>query len=239
MNKTRDRIIIGIISVILGIVMAVQFKAVQSNFLGGLSPVQSSRDLMAELSVLKIEKEELLKDYENLENKLASIEDAESKDNLLIKSLNQDLLKYKKLAGYETMIGQGIEVLIDNPPKEMNFTYEVNLVYEYELILKLINELNAAGAEAICLNDERIINITAVRTAGNNLMVNSIPQLPPFTIKAIGNKDTLDGAINQVFGIVTQFRDRNYQVNVRKLDEVVIPKANEIIKFKYANTVEQ
>lgn len=239
MNKTRDKIIIGIISIVLGIIMSMQFKAVQNNFLGGLTPVQSSKELMAELSQLKIEKEDLIKEYQELENKLASIEDAESKDNLLIKSLNEDLSKYKRLAGYESMVGQGIEVSIDNPPKEMNFTYEVNLVYEYELILKLINELNAAGAEAISINDERVINITAIRTAGNNLMVNSIPQLPPFTVKAIGNKDTLDGAINQVFGIVSQFRDRNYQVNVRKIDEVIVPKANGIIKFKYAKTVEE
>lgn len=238
--KKRDKMWLLLICMILGIFLSVQFKVIQKNFSsGGLTPNQKLTQMAVELKQLQEEKESLLKDLAEYDAKLSAIEETASQENVVIKNLRQELDKYKLIAGFKDVKGEGVVISVDNPAGDVNFNYDVNIVYEFELLLSVVNELNAAGAEAISINDQRIISTTEIRTAGNAININSIPQSPPYVIKAIGNKDTLDGAVNQIFGIVSILRDRRYQVSVRKMDEIVIPRYNDVVLIDYAKTVEE
>lgn len=234
----KDYLWIGLICVILGVILAQQMKIVQNDMLDGLSPRQKSGELVNELQKVREEKEVLLEQINALEARLQEIESSESKESVLIKTLNEDLERYKMFAGLSDVEGQGIVITIDNPPVDMNYTYEVNFVYDYHLLLSLVNELNAAGAEAISINDQRITGLSEIRTAGSSININLIPQQAPFVIKAIGSSDTLDGAVNQRFGIVSQIRDKRYLIEVKKSDNVRISKFNGIVDFRHANVTQ-
>lgn len=238
--QKKDKFLLLIVCMVLGVFLSMQFKTIQKNFSsGGLMPNQKLTQMSIELKGLKEEKEELLKELAEDEARLSAIENTASQENIVIKNLKDELNKYKLIGGFKNVKGEGIVISIDNPPKDINFNYDVNIAYEFELILNVVNELNAAGAEAISINDQRIISTTEIRTAGNAININKIPQSPPYVIKSIGNKDTLDGAVNQIFGIVSILRDRRYQVSVRKLDEVIIPRYNDVIRIEYAKTIEE
>lgn len=232
----KKSIWIGIMSVLLGLVLAFQLKLVQQNYLNGLSPTQKSAEIVAELNVVKNEKENIEAELSDLQMRLKEIEEAESADNALIKRLNEDVEKLRYFSGLTDVKGQGIIITLDNPPEDGNYTYEKNIVYDYQLVLSLINELNAAGAEAISINEQRIISISEIRAAGNAININKIPQSTPFVIKAIGNKETLEGAVNQRFGIVSILRENSYFVEVKKYDDIQIARYGGIIRFNYAKT---
>jgi uncharacterized protein YlxW (UPF0749 family) len=227
---------LGIMSILLGIVLAFQLKLVQKNYLNGLSPTQKSAEIIAELNAVKSEKENLQVQLADMEARLKEIEEAESADNALIKRLNQDVEKLRYFSGLTDVKGQGIIITLDNPPEDGNYVYERNIVNDYQLVLNLVNELNAAGAEAISINEQRIISISEIRAAGNAININKIPQSTPFVIKAIGNKETLEGAVNQRFGIVSILRENSYFVEVKKYDDIQIPRYGGIIRFNYAKT---
>ena len=232
----KDNIWIGLVCVILGIVVAVQFKVVQRNYLNGVSPHVKSTELITEVSKLRAEKDSLQKELANLELKIKEIESSAADESILIKRINDDLDKYKKFSGLSEVMGPGIEITVDNPPKEIGITYEINIVYDYESILSLINELNAAGAEAVSVNGQRLTAISEIRMAGNNINVNSVPQSAPFIIKAIGQPETLEGAISQRFGIVSSIRDKGYLLDIKQYESLTIEKYNGIVDFKYAKT---
>ena len=59
-------------------------------------------------------------------------------------------------------------------------------------LLRVINELRAAGAEAIAINGERIVAMSEIRCAGPTLSVNNNRSAPPYEIKAIGNPNNLE-----------------------------------------------
>ncbi len=200
--------------------LAQQAKTVQRDMLDGLSPRQKSGELVTELQKVRDEKEVLLEQISALEERIKEIESSESKENVLIKTLNEELERYKMFAGLSDVEGQGIVITIDNPPVDMNYAYDTNFVYDYHLLLSLVNELNAAGAEAISINDQRITGRSEIRAAGNAININLIPQQAPFVIKAIGSSDTLDGAVSHRFGIVSQIRDKRYLIEVKKSDNV-------------------
>ncbi len=136
------------------------------------------------------------------------------------------------------VIGQGIIITIDNPPSDPNSSSEYDVVNHYHEIVMIVNELNAAGAEAISINDQRIISISEIRNAGNAINVNNIPQTVPIVIKAIGKKSALDGALTGRYGKVTELRTY-YQVlvDVKTMDEIIIPRYHGIIDLRYVRSV--
>ncbi len=233
----KDKVIIAVVCMALGVVLSIQFRIVQGNK-GALLPNQKSTELSNELKRVQEEKEGLLRELAQLEQQLTDFQNSASKENVLIKNLNQELDKYRVIGGFKDVRGPGVIVTVDNPPKDANFNADVNIVYEYELLLGLINELKAAGAEAVSVNDQRLISTSEIRSAGNAININAVPQQPPYIVKAIGNKDTLDGALNQVFGIVSILRDHRYLVSVQKQDDISIVRYKDVVKLKYAQPVE-
>ena len=65
----------------------------------------------------------------------------------------------------------------------------------------MVNELKAAGAEAVSVNDQRLVAVSPVRCAGPTIFVNNTPQTPPYVIRAIGEPNTLETALNISGGI--------------------------------------
>lgn len=238
MKIKKDALWIGSVCILLGIIMSLQFKTVQKNFLQGQTPSQKSAQLVSELTKLTNEKALLSSEIEVLEKKLKEIESTESKGNVVIKNLNDDLQKYKMFAGLTDVYGPGIQIFIDNPSNELNSTVETNLVYDYDMLSNLINELNAAGAEAISINDQRILSQTEIRAAGEHININKVPQTAPFIIKVIGDSTTLENALTSRFGIVSIIREKNYQLDIKKMEKITINKYNGIIDFRYSNSIE-
>ncbi|MDK2868573.1 MAG: hypothetical protein PWP51_2004 [Clostridiales bacterium] len=233
----KDYIWIGIGCVILGVFISFQMKFVQGTYLNGTTPTQKTTEILNELSAVKNEKEELLAQIETLESQLEDIQGSAANENAVIKGLTEELNRYKNFAGMTKVQGQGILVTIDNPPQDSSYGVDLNINYDYKLILELINELNSAGAEAISINDQRMVNNTEVRFASSQINVNTVPLTSPFTIKAIGNSRTLQGALNQRFGIVSTIRDMGYYIEVKEVDNLELPAFNGSIKFNYAAPV--
>jgi len=236
----KTNIIIGLISVVLGIVFSIQYKAVNNDYLEGLFPSQRAIQLENELSSTMAEKENLQEQLEYYEDELRNIKESESKESAVIKSLNAETLKFRVIAGLEDVEGEGVQVAIEDPSAEMDYSRDGGsvIMYNYDLILSMINILNAAGAEAISVNNQRIIAMTEIHLAGNNLNINNVPTAPPFVVKAIGDSDTLEAALNIRYGIVWEMRE-NYklQVGIKKFENIMIEKYKNVIQFRYAEPV--
>jgi uncharacterized protein YlxW (UPF0749 family) len=237
MKLKKDHIWIALACIILGVFIAFQMKFIQGTYLDGVTPTQKTSELLTELSAVKTEKEALAEEIERLEDQLSEIQNSASNESVIIKSLTDELDRYKAFSGMTKVSGMGVVVTIDNPQQDANLGVETNIAYDYQLILDLVNELNSAGAEAISINEQRMVNSTEVRLAGTQVNVNTIPISPPFIVKAIGNSKTLDGAINQRFGIVQTIRELGYYVEVKQVETLEISAYNGSITFKYAQTV--
>jgi uncharacterized protein YlxW (UPF0749 family) len=235
-EKLRANIWIGIGSIILGLIISFQLKVVSDKFLNGMTPTKRSAQLIQELENTKNQNEIYAEEIARLEAELADIKDSAADESVIIKNLNDKIELYKKFAGLTEVSGPGILIVVDNSNDSMDNSNQ-NLVYDYNLILSLVNELNAAGAEAISINEQRIVSYSEIRTAGNYLKVNSIPLSPPFNIKAIGNPDTLHGSINQRFGIVSIIRDNGYFIENTRKSDIQITKYDGVIEFNYLEDV--
>ena len=95
----------------------------------------------------------------------------------------------------------------------------------------------AAGAEAFSVNGQRIVSTSAIRCVGPVIQINGVNIAAPFTISAIGEPDTLVGALNLRGGIMSDIKEAKIDVTVEKHDEVIIPAYDKVIEYQYASPV--
>jgi len=237
-QKILNQIAIGIVCVVLGIIVSLQYKVFRETTGNGTAPFKRVTELYNEKESLIKEKEQLNEELDKVRAALIEIETAESKGSAVIRNLTETIRGYELLAGMTNVKGEGVVITISNPPQEPGAYTEVNIMNQYVEILKLINDLNASGAEAIAINEQRVIALSEIRTAGQYLNVNFVPQSLPLTIKAIGKKSALEGALTYRFGQVTLLRDAGLLVDIRKEDEIIIPRFHGLVNFQYAETIE-
>ena len=132
------------------------------------------------------------------------------------------------LAGLTPVQGPGIVITLRDSKTPLPNAMPIgitppNLIHDTD-INQVVNELKAAGAEAIAVNNQRLILTSAVRDIGHTIVVNHVVQAPPYVIRAIGNGHTLMNAINQNGGIAMQIRyfDKS-MISVQKAETLDLP----------------
>ena len=107
-------------------------------------------------------------------------------------------------------------------------------------LMSILNELRNAGAEAIEINGQRIINTSSITCEGNIIKINGERIGSPFTIKAIGSQALLYGQIIRSGSYLELMSDRGVNVkSVQQQDDIVINKYSGTINYKYMKTVDK
>lgn len=101
-------------------------------------------------------------------------------------------------------------------------------------ILRVINELRAAGAEAISINGQRLIATSEIRCAGPTLSVNNVRSAAPYEICAIGDKKTLANAIKMRGGVEETLKVWGIKLDIKTSDKIFVPAYTGNAKNSYA-----
>ena len=124
--------------------------------------------------------------------------------------------------------GQGIEIIIRETENE-----EITRISADDLLL-IVNALKLAGAEAISINDARIINMSDIVDINNSFIkVNGQRIVAPYVIKAIGNQTYLESGLIGNGGYVDELKKIGHNISIEKINKVKITKYNGEIKTKY------
>ncbi len=136
------------------------------------------------------------------------------------------------MAGVSPVHGPGIRVTVDDAPKQGSGRPDASgtgRVLDTDM-QRLLNGLWAAGAEAVSVNGQRLTQLTAVRSAGDAILVAYRPLSPPYEVLAIGNPDDLevdfvDGPGGRWFKTLEAFGIR---FNVTQQKDMQVPGASGI-----------
>ncbi|MCL6476163.1 MAG: DUF881 domain-containing protein [Firmicutes bacterium] len=231
---------VTVMALVLGALLAVSLKTQQSirstslpsNRFFGLAAAY--RDQQEQLKMANEEISKLRERTTQYENEMAS---ASEKTKLL----NNALQEAKFLAGLIPVEGPGVEVVLQDskkrPPANSPIDIENYIIHDSDL-QRVVNELHAAGAEAVSINGQRIIATTAIRCVGPTIQVNGIALSSPYVIHAIGDPDTLMGALNLPQGVLTDIQAIDPDmVKVTKKSNVQIPAYTGSLVFRYAKPV--
>lgn len=233
-KNMKFQLSIAFVCLVLGFMLFVQFKTIKQS-VGPVSEYRA-RELATVVKKLTEEKTALLKIKSDYEAKIGAYENTAANSSSTSKVLKEELDKARILAGLTDVEGPGVTIQIDDGKYAIENNYAI---ITHEMLLQVINELNAAGAEAISINKQRIISETEIRQAGIWINVNTVKLAPPFTIKAIGDPKQLEAALLLRGGVKDQFTESGVTVGIEKTDKVGVEKFDGIIEHKYALEVEK
>lgn len=234
-NKT-EIIILGIMCFILTIAIAIQIKTVNNN---GTTVSNNQRESNLKSQVLKM-KEKYENQYAELEkktNELEQVRQQATKNNTELEELEGKIKKYNILLGNTDVTGTGVVVTLNDGKVENNLLDPENLIVHAENVLAVVNELKNAGAEAISINGQRLVNTTAIPCDGNVIVVNGNKISTPIEITAIGLTEMLS-TLNRAGGTLEYFEVLGKGVEFKRYSSVKIPKYTGVISFKYAKTIQ-
>lgn len=216
---------------LLGLMLAFQFR---SNVEG--VPYDRPQALTQQLSELDKEYQTLLLEAEHLQNSLDELQTGGNS----YETMQKELQNIRMMAGLEPVTGPGVEITMDNIKLDNQTDYDPNLFsITYEDLLRLVNELRAAGADAISINGQRIVSISEIRSAGKFIDVNLTRLSSPYRIKAIGDPDKLESSLKIKNGIVDTLREWGIEITVERSEEITVPAYLNPLEFNYAKPLEE
>ena len=237
MNKKLISLLLGIMCMLLTLGIAIQIKTI--NQMNNKSVTNSATENDLRDSVLKT-KEKYDNTYakvEKLEKELEELQTSASVNSDEANELQEKLKEYKKILGLTEVSGNGLEITLKDGDENQSKSVLSSIVHDGD-ILQVVNALRNAGADAISVNDQRIVNTSAISCIGNVVKINGEKVGAPFVIKAIGNPEWLYGAIEMNGGYVSNLRREGVDVEVKKVKDITIPKYDGVYNATYMKTVE-
>ena len=226
-GKLTVTITVGFIVLIFTAVVFIQFKTINQTDIVSIENMRED-ELKSEISNFKQKTEELRKEIEETNTKIAeyneTIKTGKEASELLVKELE----KQNNLLGKNEVKGSGIIITLSDT-KMQKITGED--------LRELLNALKTAGAEAISINEQRIVYDSYVVDIGNTFIsVNGTKIVSPYEIKAIGNPTYLESGLSQKqYGYINTKLEEGKDVSLVRKDNILINKYNKNLNMEYVN----
>lgn len=198
-----------------------------------------TRNVYAMATLLRQEREaraRLETQVASIRGELESYQREAAKGTNLAQAMTKELEAMRIALGLKAMRGPGLLVRLDDPttqPKGAN-----PVVVTYQDIVAVINELWAAGAEAIAVNGQRLTATTGLSQVGGTVVVNLQRLNGPFQIVAIGDPSTLERALNIRGGLIDGLRALGLSVTIISRDSILVPAYRGTFNFEHAKPAE-
>lgn len=230
MKKYMSQVIVALVCCILGFMLAYQFKIIRERENSSVNQ-QASADITVEISELKKEKQSMQGQIDDLQSKIKKYESVAASNDSSSKQLLSDLQESRIVDGSVDVKGPGVSITI--PPQKSIFGGSTTTAeMTPEVLVKLVNFLNAYEAEAISINNIRITSRTGIVQAGSLFKINNDRISPDQTIiiNVIGNKDKFLSVLNFPGSPILDFQN----IKITPSDNLTIPKYNGSFKMDYA-----
>lgn len=205
------------ISLILGLLVVAQLRT-RNN----IARVASNDDWDYVVGELVVGNARMRNEIDAMEKDVAELRGAEGAA-AVVQSLVDEANQLRVANGLVTVSGPGVQVTVVGPVSVLD-------------LQDLINELRNAGAEALALNDQRLIAWSAIASDGEQVTVDGQPVPAPYHLSAIGNPETLRAALLRPGGLVPLLRAANPSIviTVRESDRLTLTVYRQGVEFVYA-----
>lgn len=212
---------------VLGFLAALAYRS--NVAVGTPSPSGDRHEQLVEIvENLEQKKDGLENELQSLREEMAEQEQEDAARQGLSQSYTTELDRLRMLAGLVAVKGAGVTVtLADNQhPPEGALDVNNYIIHDYD-VRAITNALWLGGAEAISVNDERLVQSSAIRCVGTTVLVNSTRVGSPFVVSAVGDPDALLAALDadQDAGLLLHeyVKTLGLKVSASREDEVVVP----------------
>jgi uncharacterized protein YlxW (UPF0749 family) len=206
----RAQVLVGLLLFVVGFAAVTQVRArEQADDYGGLR----QSDLIRVFDGLAGSQQRAENDIDRLTDTKEDLQSSTSQRRAALELAQQEEAVLSILAGTAQTTGPGIRITITDTAGSVTS----------DIILDLIQELRASGAEAMEFNDRvRVIAQTAVEQAEGGILLDGVLVESPYVIDVIGEPSTLEGSLDFPDGPIEQVDEAGGTLDAEQLDEVLI-----------------
>ena len=205
LRDRRSQLAVAAVAFLLGLLVVIQLRTQTG---GSALQGKSAPDLTNLIGSVSSENDRLRSEVMSLQNQLEELRADRANGATSIGQIQADLGKIRAWAGLDPVAGRGVTIRVSG---------EIDAAG----VDDLLNELRNAGAEALAIEDIRVIARTTVSGVPGSLDVDGFLLRDPFTIRAIGRPEALVGSLTRAGGILAQLAATNLDaiVDVEPTDQ--------------------
>ena len=229
-GKVTITITIGIMCFILTMIIFIQINTIRQTNVNELE-IMREDELKAEITTLKTRTNEVETKILDTDNRIAEYEEAINAGQEASDLLASELKESEDLLGKTTVTGEGVIITLSSDTMRVGS----------DDLLELVNLLKDAGAEAISINDKRLIYKSYISyiNEGNFIKVNGNRIVEPYVVKAIGNTTHLESSVSQKkYGYIDTKVSAGKNVTLEKSNEITIYAYDGEFDFDYVKEEE-
>ena len=185
-EKVVVNVTIFLMCIVLTCVMSMQFKTARQTNLTDIKNMNED-ELKSEIVVWQKKYNEISKKLENVKGTIEEYQSILQNNQETSKVLDKELNNLEKLVGVTDVQGDGVVLTLEDN-EEQGITAST--------LLNLVNELKYAGAEAISINNIRIVNSTDIVDVNYIIQIEGQKISSPYIVKCIGNQEYLSNNLN-------------------------------------------
>lgn len=234
MKIKSSKILVLISTLIVGFLIVNNF-----NEEGSLSSKQLSaseyKKIVEEKNKLISQISSLAKENKEMEEKIEKYIQSEDIEEI-VEDMKNQLSDYGMVSGLNEVKGPGVVITInDGKYTENDSSYTIkNKIFHDEDAEHVLNEIKNAGAEAISVNDHRIVFNTGIKCRWAFLGFEDGDEVyPVFNFYAIGDSEVLLTELTKEGSYLNSLIIRGLEVNIKKREEITLTAGN-IASFNYA-----
>jgi uncharacterized protein YlxW (UPF0749 family) len=233
---------VSALSLVLGFMIVVVSKSSISSRFAGRDPDQRTRLSALESGSLSEQQQLQIKDQgveiNGLRREITRLQTLLSEEKSeASRELNESLQTAKSYAGLTELQGPGVLITLNDATDEVptdrrsdssnnsdaDILDQEKIIHDQD-ILRVVNELYAAGAEAISVNNLRLVESSSIRCVGPTVLVDAERIASPIKIRAIGNPETLLGGLKMPGGVYQQLQEVDPRmVTIEDVKEMTLP----------------
>ncbi|MBM9622820.1 DUF881 domain-containing protein [Streptomyces zhihengii] len=223
---TRAQLIVAVLLFVLGLGLAIQVRSNSDD-----SALRGARqeDLVRILDELDNRTQRLQDEKQRLEEQRTELENSSDQAEEARKQTLQKEQQLGILAGTVAAQGPGVTLTIADPSGTV----------EPDMLLDAIQELRAAGAEAIQVNGARVVANSYFSGTAGNVEVDGRSISAPYTFEVIGKPQDLEPALNIPGGVVQTLEKEQATATVVRSEKIVVDALRPAERPDYARSSSQ
>jgi uncharacterized protein YlxW (UPF0749 family) len=173
----------------------------------------------------------------DLRGRITDAETGTQGSDAIVKQLNDALFQARLSAGLTALEGSGLVVQLEDAPQVSQAAGGADLLVTGRDVRTVVEELWLAGAEAVAVNDERVVPTTSIIDIGGSLLVNSAYLAPPYQVKAVGPADLyaqLAVSASWVDFVASRSGQNGIRLAIAEPAELVVPAYAGSVTIRYA-----
>ncbi|MFB7620639.1 DUF881 domain-containing protein [Kitasatospora sp. NPDC056181] len=220
---SRGQLVVALLLFSLGLALAIQVRSTNDHH----SQLRGARqeDLVRILDELDGRQQRLQQERAELEQSLAKLENSSNQAKEAQEQTRKKVTELGVLAGTVKATGPGIVLTVDDPQGQV----------KADMLLDTLQELRAAGAEAIQINDVRVVvNTYFTDVSGGGVQIDGKKVSQPYRFTVVGNPQDLTPALNIPGGVVRTLESHQARATISQQQKVIVDALVDLKTPQYA-----